>query len=68
MTHDDGHEALLVNGAGFDGGTGGYFANAGHDVHAVGSVAPLADVIGCVVIRPDGSRELARVGLDPLAE
>jgi hypothetical protein len=36
MTLDDGHEALLVNGAELDGGRGTSFANAGEDVHAVG--------------------------------
>ena len=39
---DDGHEALLVNGGGIDGGSGAYFANAGDDVQAFGSFAPLA--------------------------
>ena len=68
MTLDDGHEALLVNGAGFDGGPGGYFANAGQDVHVVGSPAPILDGwIGCIVIAPDGSRRLARAEPDPLA-
>jgi hypothetical protein len=36
MTLDDGHEALLVNGGGLDGGDGAYLANAGDDLHAVG--------------------------------
>jgi hypothetical protein len=37
-------------------------------VHAVGSFAPLIPgSVGCVVIRPDGSRYLARVEADPLA-
>lgn len=67
-TLDDGHEALLVNGGGVDGGTGAFFANYGDDVHVVGSLAPLADVIGCVVIKPDGTRVLARVMADPLAQ
>jgi hypothetical protein len=68
-TLDDGHEALLVNGGGLDGGNGVYFANAGEDVHAVGSLAPVvADSIGCIVIRPDGSRYVAGVQPDPLAE
>jgi hypothetical protein len=65
---EDGHEALLVDGAGFDGGEGAFFANAGDDVHAVGTLAPIVDGIGCVVIRPDGSRYLARVQPDPLAQ
>jgi len=65
----DGHEALLVNGGGIDGGDGAYFANAGEDVHAVGSLAPLIPgAIGCIVIRPDGSRHLARAVSDPLAQ
>jgi hypothetical protein len=63
-----GHEALLVNGGGLDGGDGIYFANAGEDVHAVGSLQPLAPVVGCIVIRPDGARILAHVERDPLAE
>lgn len=33
---DDGHEALLVDGGGIDGGDGAYFATAGEDVHAAG--------------------------------
>ena len=41
MTLEDGHQALLVNGGGIDGGPGAYFANAGDDVHVVGSVALL---------------------------
>ena len=40
-TLDDGHEALLVNGGWIDGGKGAYFANAGEDVHAVGSLAAI---------------------------
>jgi hypothetical protein len=65
-TLEDGHEALLVKGGGIDGGDGAYFANAGEDVHAVGSLAPLAPVVGCIVIRPDRTRVLARVVPDPL--
>ena len=66
---DDGHDALVVNGGGFDGGDGAYLANYGEDVHAVGLLAPLIEGhIGCVVIRPDGSRYLARVMADPLAQ
>jgi hypothetical protein len=69
MTLDDGHEALLVNGGGIDGGAGAYFVNCGEDVHAVGSLAPLIDGhVGCIVIRPDGSRYLARAVPDPLAQ
>jgi hypothetical protein len=67
-TLDDGHEALLVNGGGFDDRGGAFFANAGRDLHVVGSLAPLADVIGCIVITPDGSRVLAHVEADPLAQ
>jgi hypothetical protein len=37
--------------------------------HAVGSLAPLIPGhVGCIVIRPGGSRQLARVVPDPLAE
>jgi hypothetical protein len=68
MTLDDGHEALLVNGGGLDGKSGAYFANAGEDVHAVGSLAPIIDgAIGCIVIKPDRSRYVAQVVADPLA-
>jgi hypothetical protein len=69
ITLDDGHEALLVDGGGLDGGKGAYFANAGEYVHAVGSLDPLVPGhIGCIVIRPDGSRHVARAVPDPLAE
>jgi hypothetical protein len=69
MTLEDGHEALLVNGGGLDGGSGAYFANAGEDVHAVGSLAPIVEgYVGYIVIRPDGSRYVARALRDPLAE
>jgi hypothetical protein len=68
-TLDDGHEALVVNGGGFDGGDGSFLVNAGNDVHAVGSLAPIIDgYIGCMVIRPDGSRQLVHAVLDPLAQ
>ena len=68
-TLDDGHEALLVNGGGIDGGNGAFFANAGEDLHAVGSLAPLIlGHIGCIVIRSDGSRTLARAVPDPAAQ
>jgi hypothetical protein len=40
-TLDHGHEALLVDGAGFDGGGDCFVANHGPDLHVVGSVAPL---------------------------
>jgi hypothetical protein len=66
-TLDDGHEALLVDGDGLDGGSGTYFANAGDNVHAVGSLDPLVPGhVGCIVIRPDGSRQLARAVRNPL--
>ena len=69
MTLDDGHEALLVNGGGIDGGKGAYFANAGRDVHVVGSLDPMIPgYVGCIVIGPDGTRRLAHVQRDPLAE
>jgi hypothetical protein len=32
----------------------------------VGSLEPVASLVGCVVIRPDGSRYVARVQPDPL--
>jgi hypothetical protein len=68
-TLDDGHEALLVNGGGLDGGSGSFFANAGDDVHVVGSLAPIIEgAIGCIVIQPDGSRNVAHVMPDPLAQ
>jgi hypothetical protein len=68
-TLDDGDEALLVNGGGFDGGDGSFLVNAGNDMHAIGSLAPIIEGhIGCIVIRPDGSRHLARAMADPLAE
>ena len=67
-TLDDGAEALLVNGGGIDGGNGAYFVAHDDDVHAVGSLAPIVDgYIGCIVIRPDGSRYVARAVPDPLA-
>jgi hypothetical protein len=66
---EDGAQGLLVDGGGIDGGDGFTFANCGEDVHAIGSTAPLAPgYIGCVVIAPDGSRRLAHVMPDPLAQ
>jgi hypothetical protein len=53
---------------GIDGGSGIYFAKAGDDVHGVGSLMPLAPVVGCIVIRPDGTCLLARLEPDPLAD
>ena len=67
-TLDDGTEALIVDGGGLDGGEGMFFANAGEDVHAVGSLQTLAPAVGCIVIRPDGSRYIGRVERDPLAQ
>ena len=56
-TLDDGHDALLVNGGGIDGGSGAYFVCAGEDVHAVGSLDRLVPGhIGYIVIKRDGSR------------
>jgi hypothetical protein len=65
----DGAPGLAVDGGGFDGdGNGVTFANAPNgDVHAIGSTSALIPgTIGCVVIRPDGSRYLAQVQRDPL--
>jgi len=57
-----------VDGGGVDGGSGLAFANAGPDVHAIGSHAPFVPgAIGCIVIKPDRSRYLARLMADPLA-
>jgi hypothetical protein len=65
----DGAPGLAVDGGGFDGGSVVVFANAGDDLHAIGSVAPIVpNAIGCVVIREDRSRYLAKVMPDPLAE
>jgi hypothetical protein len=69
MTLPDGHEALLVDGGGIDGGNGFTFANHAADIHAIGPTAPLIPGhIGCIVIRPDGSRHLARIEADPMAQ
>ncbi len=62
----DGASALLVDGGGLDGGDGMYLANAGEDVHVVGPI-PAIKSIGAIVVRPDGTRMLARVMPDPLA-
>ena len=38
-------------------------------MHAVGSLAPIVEgYVGCIVIRADGSRYVARTVPDPLAE
>jgi hypothetical protein len=68
-TLPDGHEALLVNGGGIDGGDGAFLANAGDDLHVVGGLGSLMPGhVGCIVIRPDGSRTLARAVPDPAAQ
>ena len=59
MPLDDGHQALLVNGGGIDGGSGAYFANAGEDVQAFGSFAPLAR-LGRLHRDPAGRQPLHR--------
>jgi hypothetical protein len=67
ITLDDGHQALLVNGSGIDGGDGAHFANDGDGLHAVGSLDPIVPGhVGCIVIHPDGSRYVARAVPDPL--
>jgi hypothetical protein len=49
---DDGHEALLVDAGGIDGGNGTYFANNGDDVHAVGTLDPIVEgYVGCIANR-----------------
>jgi hypothetical protein len=66
---DDGSQALLVAGGGVDGGNGFMIAVHGDDLQVVGPTAPLIPgCVGCVVIRPDGSRRLAGVLPDPLAD
>jgi len=66
---EDGNEALVVDGGGFDGGTGYFIANGGDDLHVVGPTAPLVPgKIGCVLIHGDGTRELAKLIPDPLAD
>jgi hypothetical protein len=68
LTLDDGHEALLVNGGGIDGGEGSYVVNHGDDLQVYGSLDPIVPGhVGCIVIRPDGSRYLGRAVPDPLA-
>jgi hypothetical protein len=65
----DGAEALVIDGGGFDGGPGCFLANAGDDVHVVGTLDPIvAGYVGCIVIGSDGTRRLARVVPDPLAQ
>jgi hypothetical protein len=64
----DGSAALVIEGGGFDGGDGYFIANAGSDLHVIGSTAPMIPgAIGCVVIDAAGSRELVRLIDDPEA-
>jgi hypothetical protein len=67
-TLDDGAEALLLDHGGFDGGAGAFVCLHGDDLHFYGSLAPLIEGLGCIVIKPDGSRYVARAVRDPLAE
>ena len=61
---DEVPEALLVNGGGIDGATAPWLANAGEDVTGIGSLAPLiAGYLGCIVLRPDGTRYLGRCAI-----
>ena len=58
-----------MNGGGIDGGNGTFFANHGDDLQVYVSLDPLVPgCVGCIVIRPDGSRVLARAMPDPLAD
>jgi hypothetical protein len=44
-------------------------ASHGDDLHAIGSTAPLfPGYVGCVVTGPDGTRRMARVMPDPVAQ
>lgn len=57
----------MVDGGGFDGGNGYYIANAGNDLHVIGTMAPMIPGrIGLVAIHADGTRELLRVIEDPI--
>jgi hypothetical protein len=59
----DGAQALHV------GETGEFFANAGDDLHAYGTLAPIIPgAIGCIEIEPSGARRIIRVEPDPLAK
>jgi hypothetical protein len=67
-TLPDGHQALIVNGGGIDGGDGTYFATTATTC-TVGSLDPIIPGhVGCIVIEPDGTRRLARAVPDRLAE
>jgi hypothetical protein len=64
-----GPEGLLVDGGGIDGGSGTFFANAVTTCMRSGRWLRIVDgYIGCIVIRPDGSRRLARAVPDPLTQ
>lgn len=68
LTLEDGHEALLLDGGGMDGGDGFFIANDGGDLNVIGPTAPLLPGgIGCIVVDADGGRRLARLIRDPLA-
>jgi hypothetical protein len=62
------HNPCLVRTPPPYGADGAYFANYGDDVHVVGSLDPLVPGhIGCIVIRSDGSRYMARAMPEQLA-
>jgi hypothetical protein len=66
---DDGSQALVLDGGGFDGGPGAFIASAGDDLHVIGSMAPIVDgALGCIVVAADGTRRVVRVMPDPLAQ
>jgi hypothetical protein len=65
----DGHEALVLDGGGMDGGNGMYLANAGDDVTVIGPTAPLAaGGLACVVVDAKGGRRLGGLVRDPLLQ
>jgi hypothetical protein len=60
-TLDDRHEALLVNGGGFDGGPGAFVANAGNDLHVIGTLDSIVPTTSAASwSRPDKARVVAR--------
>jgi len=62
-TTPDGAQALFV------GNRAEFFANYGDDLHAYGSLDPIVPGhIGCIAIRPDGTRVILWVEPDPLAQ
>lgn len=70
-TLPDGGEALVIDGGGFDGGSGYFIANSpvGDDLHLVGPTTPLVPgKIAALAIHPDGTRELVKLIPDPLVE